>query len=256
VSEQDVPSGSAAGLWWRNPAYRLIVALGGALFRVLGLRRTVQGTEHVPAEGGAVLAISHFSYLDFALAEWAVWRDRRRYTRFLATAASFRHPVAGPLMRSMGHIPVHRDAGAGALDAAVDALRRGEVVGVFPESRVSASFTLLPFKTGAVRMAAAAGVPVVPCVIWGSHRVMTRSHPTSLWRSRRTPVTIVLGEPVHVGPDEQPEVATEVLRARMVQLLEQAMDGYPDVPGPGAWWAPAHRGGGAPPAGREDREAV
>jgi 1-acyl-sn-glycerol-3-phosphate acyltransferase len=256
VSEQDGHSRSAAGLWWRNPAYRLIVALGGAFFRVLGLRRTVLGTEHVPAEGGAVLAISHFSYLDFALAEWAVWRDRRRYTRFLATAASFRHPVSGPLMRSMGHIPVHRDAGAGAFDAAVEALRRGEVVGVFPESRVSASFTLLPFKTGAVRMAAAAGVPVVPCVIWGSHRVLTRSRPTSLWRSRRTPVTIALGEPVRVGPDDRPEAVTEALRARMTALLEQAMDGYADVAEPGAWWVPAHRGGGAPPAGREDREAV
>ena len=121
---------------------------------------------------------------------------------------------------------------------------------------MSASFTLLPFKTGAVRMAAAAGVPVVPCVIWGSHRVMTRSRPTSLWRARRTPVTILIGEPVHVRPDDQPEVATEALRARMVQLLEQAMDSYPDAPGPGAWWVPSHRGGGAPPAGREDLEAV
>lgn len=241
---------------WRDPAYRLIVALGGGFFRVLGLRRTVQGTEHVPATGGAVLAISHFSYLDFALVEWAVWRDRRRYTRFLATAASFRHPVAGPLMRSMGHIPVERVAGAGALDAAVEGLRRGEVVGVFPESRVSASFTLLPFKSGAARMAAAAGVPIVPCVVWGSHRVMTRTRRTSLWRARRTPVAIVIGEPVHVGPDEEPEVVTEALRARMTQLLEQAMDGYPDVPGPGAWWVPSHRGGGAPPAGEADLEPV
>jgi 1-acyl-sn-glycerol-3-phosphate acyltransferase len=230
---------------WRNRVYRVIVAVGGGVFRALQLRRTVLGTEHVPATGGAVLAISHFSYLDFALAEWAVWRDRRRYTRFLATEASFRHPLSGPLMRSMGHIPVLRDAGSHAYDHAVAALRRGEVVGVFPESRVSASFTLLPFKTGAARMAQEAAVPVVPCVVWGSHRVLTRTHRFSLRQALGTPVTIVLGEPLRVDPGEDPARAAELLRARMEALLARAQDGYGEAE-PGAWWLPAHLGGGAP----------
>ncbi len=230
----------------RDRVYRLIVALGGAFFRLLSLRRTVIGSEHVPLSGGAVLAISHFSYLDFALAEWAIWRDRRRYTRFLATAASFRHPLSGPLMRSMGHIPVVRDAGGHAYEHAVAALQRGEVVGVFPEGRVSASFTLLPLRTGAVRMAQAAGVPVVPCVIWGSHRVLTRTRRASLWRARRTPVSIIFGEPLTISPGEESDEATRTLHQRMEQLLAQAQDAYPEPAPPGAWWSPAHRGGGAP----------
>jgi 1-acyl-sn-glycerol-3-phosphate acyltransferase len=239
----------------RNRVYRLIVAIGGGFFRVLSLRRTVLGTHHVPARGGAVLAISHFSYLDFALVEWALWRDRRRYTRFLATEASFRHPLAGPLMRSMGHIPVLREAGGHAYRHAVAALERGEVVGVFPETRVSSSFTLLPFKTGAVRMAQQAAVPVVPCVVWGSHRVMTRSHPTRLWRARRTPVVIVFGEPVLVGPGEESDEVTRTLHEQMERLLTQAQDEYPEVPPPGAWWVPAHRGGGAPAPQTQERTA-
>lgn len=236
---------------WKNAVYRLIVALGGGLFRVLSLRRTVQGTEHVPATGGVVLAISHFSYLDFALAEWALWRDRKRYTRFMATARSFEHKVSGPLMRAMGHIPVDRDGGAGAYRHAVAALHRGEVVGVFPETRVSSSFTLLPFKKGAARMAAQSGAPIVPCVIWGSHRVMTRTHPTRLWRARRTPVTIAFGEPLAVGPTDDATAVTEKLHEVMAGMLEAVQNAYPMEPG--AWWVPAHRGGGAPPPDTDER---
>lgn len=230
----------------RNIVYRMIVAIGGGYFRLLGLRRTVHGLENVPVSGGAVLAISHFSYLDFALAEWAIWRDRKRYTRFLATVASFRHPVSGPLMRAMRHIPVDRDTGAIAFRHAVDTLSSGDLVGVFPEGRVSASFTLLPFKTGAVRMAQAAGVPVLPCVIWGSHRIKTRTRTISFRAARRTPVAIVFGTAMHVAADADPATATQALHATMTDLLTRAQDNYPEASPPGAWWLPAHRGGGAP----------
>lgn len=230
----------------KDRVYRLIVAIGGLFFRLLDLRRDIQGTEHIPAEGGVVLAMSHFSYLDFALAEWAIWRGRKRFTRFMATMSSFEHPIAGPLMRAMGHIPVDRSKGASAYKYALDALDRGEMVGVFPETRVSRSFTLLPFKAGAARMASQSGAPIVPCVIWGSHRVMTRSHKMALSKARHTPVTIIFGEPLWPGPDDDPASVTEQLRQRMERLLTQAQNTYPVLPEPGAWWEPAHRGGGAP----------
>lgn len=229
----------------KNRVYRWIVAFGTFFLRVIDVRRTVTGTEHIPLEGGVVLAITHFSYLDFVLAEWAIWRDRRRYTRFMATMKSFEHPVGGPLMRSMGHIPVDRAAGASAYRYAIDALQRGEMVGVFPETRVSRSFELLPFKNGAARMAAQSGAPIVPCVIWGSHRVMTRTHKTQLRKSRHTPVTIIFGEPIHVSPDDDPTIVTEKLQQTMDDLLRQAQESYP-VREPGAWWEPARRGGSAP----------
>ena len=228
----------------KNRVYGWIVALGTLYLRLMDVRRTVRGIEKVPATGGVVLAISHFSYLDFVLAEWAIWRGHRRYTRFMATKASFDHPIAGPLMSSMGHIPVDRSAGASAYRFAVDALHRGEIVGVFPETRVSRSFTLLPFKNGAARMAAQSGCPIVPCVVWGSHRIMTRTHKTPLLKARHVPVQVVFGDPVLVGPDDDVTATTEKLRATMTAMLEEAMDA--DVLEPGAWWVPAHRGGGAP----------
>lgn len=225
--------------------YRCVIALGTLFLRLIDARRTVIGSQHLPASGGVVLAITHFSYLDFVLAEWAVWRGRKRYTRFMATLQSFRHPLAGPFMRAMGHIPVDRQTGASAYGYAVDALRRGEIVGVFPETRVTRSFELLPFKNGAVRMAAQSGAPIVPCVIWGSHRVMTRTRKTKLLSARHTPVTMSFGAPIHVDPNADPNTVTGKLQQTMDDLLRSAQQTYPDQQ-PGAWWEPARRGGTAP----------
>ena len=222
--------------------YRAVVATGGGVFRALGVRRTTVGLEHVPTAGPFVLAITHFSYLDFAFVGHPLLRSRGRYARFLGTKASFDHPLSGPLMRGAGHIPVDRSAGSHAYDAAVEALQAGDVVALFPESRVSTSFTLLPFKTGAARMAAAAGVPVVVAVVWGSHRILTRGH-RSL--RRRVPVTVLFGEPVHIGEEEW-EAGTAKLERVAADLLQQAQADYPDGAPEGAWWVPAHHGGGAP----------
>lgn len=240
------PGGAALRAKLKNRVYVGIVHLGSLFLWLIDARRDVLGAEHVPLEGGAVLAISHFSYLDFVLSEWAIWGRRRRYVRFMATRSAFEHPFAGPLMRSMGHIAVDRAAGGAAYDDAVAAIRRGEIVGVFPESRVSRSFELLPFKAGSAKMAAATGAPIVPCVIWGSHRVMTRTRTTRLSKSRHTPVLIRFGEPIHVGGHEDPDLVTARLHQVMDRMLRQAQEDYPERPSPGAWWEPARRGGGAP----------
>src|SRR5690606_18529970 len=130
-------------------------------FRAFNIRFSLTGGEHIPRVGGAVLASSHVSYFDFIFCGYAA-RPSKRLVRFMAKKSTFDHPVSGPLMRSMHHIPVDRSAGAASLDHAVDWLRRGEIVGVFPEATISQSFEVKDFKTGAVRMAAEAGVPVVP----------------------------------------------------------------------------------------------
>ena len=75
----------------------------------------------------------------------------------MAKKSVFDHRVSGPLMRGMRHIPVDRDAGLASYRQALAALKAGEVVGVFPEATISRSFTIKDLKTGAARMAAAAG---------------------------------------------------------------------------------------------------
>ena len=166
----------------------------------------------------------------------------------MAKQEVFEHRVSGPLMRGMHHIPVDREAGAGSYRRAVDALRDGEIVGVFPEATISRSFELKDFKAGAVRMAAEAGVPVLPTVIWGSQRVWTKGRPKRLGRTR-VPITVMVAAPVpvdarrrpgggHGGPAGADGAACCTRRRR------------PTRTGPAAgeedWWLPARLGGSAP----------
>lgn len=216
------------------------------LFRVLDLRLALRGTEHVPTTGGAVLACTHVSYLDFVFCGLAGLPSGRK-TRFMAKQQIFANRIAGPLMRGMRHIPVDRGAGQASYQAAVSALRAGEVVGVFPEATISRSFTVKPIKTGAVRMAAEAGVPVLPVTVWGSQRLWTKGRPRRLTQ-RHVPVLIRVGEPFRPTPDDDPEVLTADLRTRMSALLDEAQRDYPATAAPGEkpFWLPAHLGGGAP----------
>jgi 1-acyl-sn-glycerol-3-phosphate acyltransferase len=192
------------------------------------------------------MAINHIGYMDFTYAGLAA-RPAGRLVRFMAKQEVFTHKVSGPLMRGMRHIPVDRDAGAGSYRHAVAALRDGEIVGVFPEATISRSFELKEFKAGAARMAAEAGVPLLPTVIWGSQRVWTKDHPRRLGRSR-VPITVMIGEPLRVDRDADAVAATEALRARMERMLHEAQETYADRPaGPeDSWWQPARLGGTAP----------
>ncbi|MFD0202511.1 MULTISPECIES: lysophospholipid acyltransferase family protein [Saccharothrix] len=216
--------------------YPPVIAAAKLMFRVLDMRITVEGAEHVPTTGGAVLASNHVSYLDFIFAGYGA-QPARRLVRFMAKHEVFKHRVSGPLMRGMHHIPVDRAAGQASYQQALDALRSGEVVGIFPEATISRSFTVKDVKSGAVRMAAEAGVPLLPTAVWGTQRLWTKGRPKSLTQ-RHVPITIIVGEPMEPTTDA-------ALRERMQELLDDAQARYPG-PGEGQWWQPAHLGGTAP----------
>ncbi|MFB9929266.1 lysophospholipid acyltransferase family protein [Amycolatopsis halotolerans] len=226
--------------------YPPVLVAARLMFRLLDNRLRVTGAEHVPARGGAVLACTHVSYLDFIYCGLGA-RPAKRLVRFMAKQEIFSNPVAGPLMRGMHHIPVDRAAGQASYDEAVARLRAGEVVGVFPEATISRSFTVKDIKTGAVRMAAEAGVPVIPMALWGTQRLWTKGRPKDLTH-RHVPISVVIGEPMSPGPDDSCEALTADLRARMSELLEKAQAEYPEAPESDAerWWMPAHLGGSAP----------
>ena len=85
--------------------------------------------------------------------------------------------VVNFLIKHTGTIPVDRRAGAGAYAVAVERLRAGELVAVYPEATISRSFELKEFKTGAARMALEAQVPIIPLIVWGAQRMWTKDHP-------------------------------------------------------------------------------
>ena len=226
-----------------EPVYRPVIAVARSVFRYLGLSFDITGEDNAPATGGGVVAINHTGYLDFALAGFA-FRPKKRLVRFMAKKEVFDHKVSGPLMRGMKHIPVDREAGAGSFSAAVAALRSGELVGVFPEATVSQSFELKEFKSGAVRMATDAGVPVIPVIVWGSQRVWTKGRKRV--KSKGTSIRIVVGEPF--VPEADPTAATTELKKRMQVLLEEARTTYQGSPRDDSdrWWLPDSMGGTAP----------
>jgi 1-acyl-sn-glycerol-3-phosphate acyltransferase len=224
--------------------YPPVLVAAHAMFRALDMRVHIDGAEHIPASGGAVLTSNHVSYLDFIFVGLGA-RPARRLVRFMAKQEVFAHRISGPLMRGMHHIPVDRNAGKAAYEDAVRNLRDGEVVGVFPEATISRSFTVKGCKNGAARMAAEAGVPLIPMAIWGTQRLWTKGRPRALG-TRHIPITILIGEPMRPEPDEDPEAVTANVRARIQELLDVAQRDYPDKPAQDAWWVPAHLGGTAP----------
>jgi len=229
----------------REPIYSTAIGAGRAVFGLLRLKPSVTGLANLPDTGGAVLAITHFGYADFALVEWMTWHRNRRHIRFLAKKGAFDQPLVGPLLRGMRHICVDMKAGAAAYAEAVAALRTGEVLGVFPEGGVNASFTVRSLKTGAIRMAAEAGVPVVPIAVWGGHRLLTKNHKSSLRDALRAPIGFAIGEPIQVPSDADAQQLTLRLHETLQALVDGLQERYPED-GTGAWWQPQHLGGSAP----------
>ena len=189
--------------------------------------------------------MTHFGYLEFALIEWATWNRNRRHIRFLTTKRVFDKPGIGWFLRAMHHIPVDMERGAEAYADAVAALRAGELIGVFPEAGVSASFAVRELKTGAVRLAAEAGVPVIPVAVWGGQRLMTKNHSVSFRERFGVAISFSFGAPIAVAPTDDPRTVTDALRVTMQRLVDGLQASYP-VDGTGQWWHPRSKGGTAP----------
>lgn len=228
-----------------DPWYTPIVGVARGFFAYQGLQLDVRGEENVPTTGAGIVAMNHISYLDFALAG-VPFRVHKRLVRFMCKASIFEHPVAGPLMRGMKHIPVDRAAGAASYRAAVDALRAGQLVGVFPEATISMSFEPKDFKNGAARMAAETGAPIIPVAMWGAQRIWTKGRPKRIAKPTRVPVRIAVGEPIHVAPDADVAQVTADLHATITAMVHELQVGYPRLFGDEMVFVPNRLGGHAP----------
>jgi len=225
--------------------YPPVIASARLFFKLLGLKFDIVGAHNVPASGGAVLASNHVSYLDFIFVGLGADASHR-LVRFMAKDTVFSNTLSGPLMRGMHHIPVDRAAGAESFDEALHALRDGEVIGVFPEATISRAFQIKDLKTGAARLAQDAEVPLIPLVVWGGQRMMSKGTPRSMRRGTRIAITI--GEPMHPSPSDAPAKVTAELRVVLESLLADTIARYPDEPDgeDDRWWMPTNYGGTAP----------
>jgi 1-acyl-sn-glycerol-3-phosphate acyltransferase len=169
------------------------------LLFAVGARLHVLRPETAKRSGGFVLAANHISHFDPFLISIVVSRK----IDWLTMAGFFRNPLLGFLLRAINAFPAERNrAEISTIRAAVERLRNGRVVGLFPEGgiRDGARSVLegAPARRGAAALACIAGVPVVPCVILGSDRLYSWS---SWLPFRRASVWIAFGNPIAQFPD-------------------------------------------------------
>lgn len=212
-------AGAARADPYRPWALRWVQALGRLLLGC-ALRLRVVGVERVPAAGPVLLAGNHASFLDGPL----VVALCRRPVRTLAKAELYVGPL-GYALRVFGQIPVWRGRpDRTALSAAVAELRRGGVVGMFPEG-ARGSGRLEQVHDGVAYLALRTGAAIVPVACVGTAEAMPLGARHPRWRA---PVTIVFGDPFHVDPPPNPHArsamaaAAEDIRVRLATHLALA----------------------------------
>ena len=155
---------------WTWPHYELVRIFLPKIWRLFGGWR-VEGQEHIPARGPAVVAPNHVSYFD----PLAVGASLPRRTYYFAKKELFAIPVFGWIIRKCYAFPVDREASDHtAFRHAIRLLHGGELLVVFPEGRRSENGTLEVGGTGAALIASRAGVPIIPCSLWGTDDVLPR----------------------------------------------------------------------------------
>lgn len=198
--------------------YWILKRVMGPVAKVL-FRVTVDGSEHLPATGGAILASNHLSFSDSIFLPAVV---SRRIT-FPAKMEYFTQKgVVGWLKRQFfagtGQIPIDRSGGAAAasaLQAGLNVLENGGLFGIYPEGTRSPDGRLYKGKTGVVRMAIAAGCPIVPVAMIGTDV----AQPTGQALPKLVPITVRFGEPIDVSHLRGFEDDRRMLRAMTDEVM-------------------------------------
>ncbi len=181
-------------------------------------RPAVEGTEHMPREGGVVIASNHQSFVDITLIASAV----RRHVAFVARSTLRQSRLLAFIMKQSGVILVHRDrADHSAVRSMVDYLQRGGCVALFPEGTRTRTGSLGRLRSGAVIAARKAGVPIVPAGVRGCFDIF----PPGRKIPRFGRVGLRFGAPI----DPSADGALETLRAEIARLCGD------DGPSPGSF---------------------
>lgn len=197
----------------------VVVPIAGLLAKV-----RIRDSHKLPQTGAYVLAPNHHSEIDPITVAVAVWRMKRA-PRFMAKESLFRVPVLGAALRATGMVPVQRGTSARAakatVDAATDLVRHERGVIVYPEGTLTRDPGLWPMrgKTGAVRLALAAGIPLIPLAHWGEQQILPRYGKLRLWPPRRR-VDVIVGDPI----DLSDLVGREHEQAALVEGTRRLMD--------------------------------
>lgn len=185
------------------------------------MKRDWRGHEHIPADGGLIVAANHLSYADWAAVALFVY-EAGRYPAFLIKSPVFDVKVIGPFLRACGQLPVNR----GQTDAALvlkDAergVRDGECLIFYPEGTATRDPALWPMVayTGVARLALATGAPVVPVAHWGAQDILPYGSKKPHLAPRHM-VRMLAGPPVDLSAFRDQPLGKQMLRAATQTIM-------------------------------------
>jgi 1-acyl-sn-glycerol-3-phosphate acyltransferase len=205
-----------------NRLWRFLRALTRLAFPVW-FRLRARGVENVPAHGPALLVINHQSFLDSIF----VGNPLARPISFLARDSLFRVPVLGWMLKNAYAMPVNREsATSSSLRRAAERLKRGYLVGIFPEGTRSTDGQIGPLKPGFIALVRRADVPVIPVGIAGSGAAL----PRNAWLARPRTCRLVFGEPIpadvlaRLAVKGNEQALLDEVRRRMVACQQEAQE--------------------------------
>jgi 1-acyl-sn-glycerol-3-phosphate acyltransferase len=222
-----VRSGELNG-WW-SVGVRITHPLVRLLFRV-----RVEGQEHVPSRGPAILAFNHVSVLDGpCLAIETAWRTGRE-ARFLVAAEVFRRFFLGWVLRRFEQIPIRRgEADIDALGEAIATVRAGAVAAIAPEGRINddGAGELQRVRRGIARVALPTGAAVIPVGVWGTQTRWPRSG-LRFGRPWRPRLALAFGHPILPSGEPTWEADTDPFVRRVESALARQVDRARELAGP------------------------
>lgn len=210
----------------------------------------VEGGENLPVEGPYLVAPNHYSEFDPLIVALAVWKLGRA-PRFMAKESLFRVPVLGWILRATGMVPVARASSSASakqtLNAAEELVRHGRGLIVYPEGTLTRDPGMWPMrgKTGAVRLALDAGIPLIPVAQWGTQAILPRyGKKISFWPPRKR-VRVLFGAPIDLSAYEGKPVGPGTLSAATGILMDDIAGLLGELRGetpPAERWDPASHG--------------
>ncbi len=230
-------------LFW--PLAAIVIPLISLLAKI-----RITGREKLPRDGAFVLAPNHYSEFDPLIVAVAVWRIGRA-PRFMAKESLFRVPVLGWVLRATGMVPVARSSSASAAKQTIrqseELVEHGRGVIVYPEGTLTRDPDMWPMrgKSGAVRLALADGIPLIPMAHWGTQEIMGRYQKgLSLWPLRKR-VDVVIGDPVDVSDLRGRATEAAALNeatTRLMNAITALLEELRDEKAPAERWNPASHG--------------
>lgn len=193
--------------------YRLLEGIGFRPFAKWLYRVRIDGVEHVPKHGPAILAANHESLID----PWILGLVTPRPIRYMAKSELWSYPILRSVMNGFGTFPVERGGGdTDALGVAGRLLRNGEVLGIFPQG-TCLPYRRRPWHRGAARLALATGTPLVPVALVGTEKAL-RPHRIRIGRPR---LRVLVARPLEVARQRPTIAAAKALTQRLEETIAE-----------------------------------